>query len=111
MYAHTDGNAPYANGTYVTSASLRSTRGLRLPCSCAEGERCCLRRPAGPTRLFVPDHTRDAAFQLWCDLRTNVPKDQKWATRRLAAFKPRTFLGWIVRTHCFPDPHAGRLQL
>ena len=31
---------------------------------------------AGPAQLLVPEHTRDAFFQLFCDLRTNSPKDR-----------------------------------
>ena len=31
---------------------------------------------AGPARLLIPEHTRNAFFQAFCDLRTNSPKDR-----------------------------------
>lgn len=51
---------------------------------------------AGPARMLVPDHTRDAVFQIFSDLRTNSPKDRKWVDKHLHALKPRTLPGWLV---------------
>lgn len=51
---------------------------------------------AGPMQIVLPEHTRDALFQLFCELRTNTKKDQKWAYQHGRALKPRTFPGWIV---------------
>lgn len=44
----------------------------------------------------VPAHTRDAAFQLFCDLRANTPKDSKFVARHVRAFVPLTGPGWLV---------------
>ena len=52
---------------------------------------------AGPTELVIPEHTRDAFFQLWCDLRTNVPKDRNWVRHHATALQPRTSFGYLVR--------------
>jgi hypothetical protein len=46
--------------------------------------------------VFIPEHTRDAAFQLFCDLRTNSPKDGAFLRRHATALKPRTYLGWLA---------------
>ena len=45
----------------------------------------------------MPDHTREAFFQLFCDLRTNTPKDRKWLNKHMRTLKPRTLPGWLVR--------------
>lgn len=45
---------------------------------------------------LVPAHTRDAAFQLFCDLRANTPKDQKFVARHVKAFVPHSSTGWLV---------------
>lgn len=52
---------------------------------------------AGFARKLVPAHTRDAVFQMFCDLRTNSPKDRKWLARHLRNLTPRTYQGWVVR--------------
>jgi hypothetical protein len=62
---------------------------------------------SGPTEMFVPEHTRDAFFQLWCDLRTNVPKDRKWLTRHALALKPQTLPGWIALSSAALFASAG----
>lgn len=49
-------------------------------------------------KVFIPEHTRDAAFQLFCDLRTNTPKDAAFLRRHATALKPRTCLGWLAAT-------------
>lgn len=49
-----------------------------------------------PARWLVPDHTREAFFQAFCDLRTNTPKDRKWLKRHLTALKPHTSKGWLA---------------
>lgn len=50
----------------------------------------------GVISQVVPTHTRDAAFQLFCDLRANTPKDKKFLQRHGQALTPRTNLGWLV---------------
>ena len=67
-------------------------------------ERCCYSARAHcipclavPYELLVPDHTRDALFQLACDLRANPIKDKHWVLVHWRRLKPRTFPGWIVR--------------
>jgi hypothetical protein len=52
---------------------------------------------SGPVGSVVPAPTRDALFQLFCDLRANVPKDQRFLKRHATAFRPATALGWVVR--------------
>ena len=39
---------------------------------------------------LVPDHTRDALFQLACDLRANPIKDKHWVLVHWRRLKPRT---------------------
>jgi hypothetical protein len=51
---------------------------------------------SGPIARIVPEHTRDAFFQTYCDLRTNVPKDRKWVEQHATALQPRTLLGWLA---------------
>ena len=53
-------------------------------------------RHIGPSEMLIPAHTRDAFFQLWCDLRTNVPKDRNWLRSHAAALQPKTRLGYLV---------------
>ena len=48
-------------------------------------------------KRVLPGHTRDALFQLFCDVRTNTPKDQVFFMRHAEALKPHTFTGWLVR--------------
>ncbi|KAK9818056.1 hypothetical protein WJX72_006386 [[Myrmecia] bisecta] len=45
---------------------------------------------------LVPEHTREAAFQLFCDLRSNTPKDRRFVKRHMAALLPETITGWIA---------------
>lgn len=52
---------------------------------------------AGPAELVIPEHTRDAFFQLWFDLRSNVPKDRNWVRQHATALQPKTSVGYIVR--------------
>ncbi len=47
-------------------------------------------------KRILPEHTRDALFQLFCDARTNTPKDQVFFMRHAEALKPHTFTGWLV---------------
>nr|ARQ20727.1 lipid body protein [Lobosphaera incisa] len=51
---------------------------------------------AGVVPYFVPDRTREALFQLFCELRTNSPKDKRFLKKHLAAFVPETVTGWIA---------------
>lgn len=51
---------------------------------------------ASPLAGFVPQSTRDALFQLICDLRTNVPKDGRFLARHMNALKPKTAVGWLA---------------
>lgn len=44
----------------------------------------------------IPSQTKDAIFQLFCDLRANTPKDKKFLLRHLKAFKPETSSGWLA---------------
>lgn len=48
----------------------------------------------------VPGHTRNALFQLLCDLRANTPKDQRFAVRHARALAPRSVAGWIACVSC-----------
>lgn len=47
-------------------------------------------------KRVLPAHTRDALFQLFCDVRTNTPKDQVFFMRHAEALKPHTFTGWLA---------------
>lgn len=47
-------------------------------------------------KRVLPEHTRDALFQLFCDARTNTPKDQVFFMRHAEALKPHTFTGWLA---------------
>jgi len=51
---------------------------------------------AGTVSRIVPASTRDALFQLFCDLRANTPKDNKFLMRHVKAFTPETPVGWMV---------------
>lgn len=51
---------------------------------------------ASPFAGLVPESTRDALFQLICDLRTNVPKDERFLTRHVNALKPNSPDGWLA---------------
>ncbi len=52
---------------------------------------------AGTVSQVVPEATRDALFQLFCDIRANVPKDKRFLQRHVKAFEPRSVVGWLVR--------------
>ena len=52
---------------------------------------------AVPYEAFVPEHTRYALFQLYCDLRANPPRDRHWFVIHARRLQPHTFSGWIVR--------------
>ena len=52
---------------------------------------------AGLVSHVVPSHTREAFFQLFCDLRANTPKDRRFLVLHARAFAPQTTLGWLVR--------------
>ncbi len=45
----------------------------------------------------MPEHTRYALFQLYCDLRANLPRDRHWFMIHARRLQPHTFSGWIVR--------------
>lgn len=47
---------------------------------------------------LVPCHTRDACFQLFSDLRSNVPKDKKFLKRHANSFHPQSWQGWLAVT-------------
>ena len=51
---------------------------------------------SGPVANIIPQPTRDALFQLFCDLKANVPKDKKFLQRHARAFKPDSTLGWLA---------------
>ncbi len=52
---------------------------------------------AVPYETVVPEHTRYALFQLYCDLRANPPRDRHWFLIHARRLQPHTFSGWIVR--------------
>lgn len=66
-----------------------------LPCHACCRSRSRLRLEA-VTRRVLPEHTRDALFQLFCDVRANTPKDRVFVVRHAQALQPRTFSGWLV---------------
>lgn len=45
---------------------------------------------------LIPEPTRAALFQLFCDLRANTPKDSAFMKRHMKAFTPQTPLGWLA---------------
>ncbi|KAG7668457.1 hypothetical protein NADE_006838 [Nannochloris sp. 'desiccata'] len=51
---------------------------------------------SGPVSQVVPGPTREAVFQLFCDIRANVPKDKRFLQRHAKAFTPQTHLGWLA---------------
>jgi hypothetical protein len=51
---------------------------------------------SGAVARVVPVRTRDAAFQLFCDLRANTPKDSRFLARHARAFTPATRRGWLA---------------
>jgi hypothetical protein len=51
---------------------------------------------SGAVGLVVPEHTRDALFQLVCDLRANTPKDRRFLARHARALMPHTLPGWLA---------------
>jgi hypothetical protein len=51
---------------------------------------------SGPVSQIVPAPTREAVFQLFCDIRANVPKDKRFLQRHAKAFTPQTTLGWLA---------------
>jgi len=51
---------------------------------------------SGPVSQIVPEPTRQAVFQLFCDIRANVPKDKRFLQRHAKAFTPQTKLGWLA---------------
>ncbi|KAL4419021.1 hypothetical protein ABPG77_003667 [Micractinium sp. CCAP 211/92] len=56
---------------------------------------------AGAVALVVPEHTREALFQLSCDLRANTPKDARFLRRHAKALMPRTLTGWLALASAF----------
>lgn len=66
---------------------------------------------AGPTELVIPEHTRDAFFQLWCDLRTNVPKDRNWVRQHATALQPKTSIGYLALASFAAFATAGGTSL
>ncbi|KAL4431506.1 hypothetical protein ABPG75_006762 [Micractinium tetrahymenae] len=56
---------------------------------------------AGAVALVVPEHTREALFQLFCDLRANTPKDARFLRRHAKALMPRTLPGWLALASAF----------
>ena len=59
---------------------------------------------AVPYEAIVPEHTRYALFQLYCDLRANPPRDRHWFMLHARRLRPHTVSGWIVcpllSSHC-----------
>jgi hypothetical protein len=51
---------------------------------------------ARPVAQVVPEPTREAVFQLFCDIRANVPKDKRFLQRHARAFTPQTSMGWLA---------------
>ncbi|KAK9838202.1 hypothetical protein WJX81_008675 [Elliptochloris bilobata] len=49
-----------------------------------------------PYEAIVPEHTRYALFQLYCDLRANPPRDRHWFMLHARRLRPQTFSGWIA---------------
>ncbi|KAI3424277.1 hypothetical protein D9Q98_009832 [Chlorella vulgaris] len=66
---------------------------------------------SGPTALVIPEHTRDACFQLVCDLRTNTPKDRRFLQRHARALMPRTTPGWLALTSALGFSFCGLVSL
>lgn len=58
--------------------------------------RCSRLHLEAVTKRVLPEHTQDALFQLFCDLRTNTPKDKVFLKRHARALQPRTLAGWLV---------------
>jgi len=52
---------------------------------------------SGTLSQLVSPETRKAAFQLFCDMKTNTPKDETFFNRHWNALMPTTKLGWVVR--------------
>jgi len=50
---------------------------------------------SGTLSSLVEDDTRKALFQLFCDLKANTEKDEKFLARHVTALKPDSVLGWI----------------
>jgi hypothetical protein len=48
------------------------------------------------TEVVLPEHTREAAFQLFCDIRSNTPKDVNFLKRHARELQPRTFTGYLA---------------
>ena len=62
---------------------------------------CCRRlHLEAVSKRVLPEHTHDALFQLFCDLRTNTPKDRVFFTRHAKALQPHTMSGWLVCAAC-----------
>jgi hypothetical protein len=51
---------------------------------------------SGPVAQVVPETTREAVFQLFCDIRANVPKDKRFLQRHANAFRPQSSIGWLA---------------
>lgn len=50
---------------------------------------------AGALSAFLPEHTREALFQLLCDVRANTPKDRRFFARHARSLAPRTVAGAV----------------
>lgn len=79
----------------VSTGDDASTRfaGAGSVCGSASCDPACM-----VVQVFVPEHTREAAFQLFCDLRTNSPKDASFWKHHAKALQPHSALGWLVHT-------------
>ena len=89
-------------GKSLVRESLDLNLLLCTPCMVLRS--CSRLRLEAVTRRVLPEHTRDALFQLFCDVRANTPKDRVFFARHAQALQPRTFSGWLVsalysRTH------------
>ncbi|PSC74437.1 hypothetical protein C2E20_2482 [Micractinium conductrix] len=66
---------------------------------------------SGAVALVVPEHTRDALFQLVCDMRANTPKDGAFLRRHSHALAPRTAPGWLALASALGFGFSGAVAL
>jgi hypothetical protein len=66
---------------------------------------------SGPVSRVVPEPTREAVFQLFCDIRANVPKDKRFLQRHAKAFTPQTSVGWLALAGVLGYAVSGALLL
>ena len=80
----------------LTGSCFCSRDVISVPEFTLSASRCSRLHLNAVAKRVLPEHTRDALFQLFCDARTNTPKDQVFFMRHAEALKPHTFTGWLV---------------